>query len=165
MWYLPMVGGLANTHSIKEPTDRQPKPKNNWFGCCHSKGLSLCYYFQAGTKKTLTMQPSVGPCSLMLGRQSSQHLLWLPRKKLFCAVKSLLHFSSDRLQGKCPPSVLCVDLIMNGLFMWPLYLFRIVCVPAKHSFSSSQRTHTYENLTSMFGFTLRFQGEFFLITD
>lgn len=84
-----------------------------------------------------------------------------------------LRFSSDRLQGKCSPSVLCADLIMNGLFMWPLYLFQTVSVPAKQIISYSQEaTCTY--LCPKIGMgpfqelnqdILPFWGAFFLITD
>lgn len=87
-----------------------------------------------GQKNILTMQPSVGPCSLMLGHQSSRHLLWLACKKLCCVKKitlRLLHFRSDRLQGKCSPSVLCADLIMNGLF---IYSKQLVHQPNTFSF-------------------------------
>lgn len=84
-----------------------------------------------------------------------------------------LHFSSDRLQGKCSPSVFGADLIMNGLFQWPLYLFQTVSVPAKQIISYSQEAANtgfcpkigmgpFQELNQDI---LPFWGAFFLIAD
>lgn len=129
-------GVWSGQHTLnkKVPADRQPKPGNNliWF-LYDSKDLSLCYYFKAGTKKDYAaicrpMQP--------YARSLKQSTLAVTsmQEVVLCGkiTPPFLRFSSDRLQSKCSLSVLCADQIVNGLFVWPLYLFQTVSVPAKH---------------------------------
>lgn len=96
--------------------------------------LSPCYYFQAGTDKESDYAAICRPVQPYAWSPKSSTLAVTYMQKVVTSGEITLRFlpfSSDRLQGKCSPSVLCADLIMNGLFMWPLYLSQTVSVPAK----------------------------------